>query len=217
MPCWADGTTRSVADVSGAITRPSPSPAIARSVSQHRQGDEAQVVTGGEQVDGPLRDQVVAARGDHQADAGHRAVADLGGDPAAEQRADGQRDQEPHQQAGRLDLVHAEHALTEQLDVNERHHQRRSRAQRCAQRRQEWSEMYAGGLDQACARELLPHEERDCRDQCTEKQRHSIARKYLLAVRRRVVQAARSARPKAIANSTPPTTSTFCGRFGLLP
>ncbi len=32
MPCWAAGTTRRVADVSGAITRPSPRPAIARSV-----------------------------------------------------------------------------------------------------------------------------------------------------------------------------------------
>ena len=33
MPCCADGTTRRVADVSGPITSPSPSPAIARSVS----------------------------------------------------------------------------------------------------------------------------------------------------------------------------------------
>ena len=33
IPCCAAGTTRSVADVSGPITRPRPRPAIARSVS----------------------------------------------------------------------------------------------------------------------------------------------------------------------------------------
>ena len=44
MPCWAAGTTRSVAEVSGAITSPSPRPAIARSVSSMGRLDEAQVV-----------------------------------------------------------------------------------------------------------------------------------------------------------------------------
>ena len=32
MPCWADGTDRSVAEVSGPITRPRPIPASTRSV-----------------------------------------------------------------------------------------------------------------------------------------------------------------------------------------
>ena len=32
IPCCADGTTRKLAEVSGAITRPSPMPATARSV-----------------------------------------------------------------------------------------------------------------------------------------------------------------------------------------
>ncbi|CKU19076.1 Uncharacterised protein [Mycobacterium tuberculosis] len=32
MPCWADGTTRRVADDSGPITSPNPKPATTRSV-----------------------------------------------------------------------------------------------------------------------------------------------------------------------------------------
>jgi hypothetical protein len=47
-----------------------------------------------EEVDRPLGDQPVATCSDQHAGERHDAVADLGSQPAADQRADRQRDQE---------------------------------------------------------------------------------------------------------------------------
>ena len=216
MPCWAAGTTRRVADVSGPITRPRPRPAIARSVSSIGSVMKPRSWRAASRSSRPSRDQPVAARGDQQADEGDDPIADAGGDPAAKQGADRQRDQEPQQQEGGLVLVLPQHALAEQFDVDQRHHQRRAGGQRGAQRREERPEVHTGGLDQPGAGEPLPDEERHGGDHRADEQRQAVARQHLFAVRCRVVQPPRRQAQRDRQQQTADDVDLLRG-LGLLP
>jgi len=85
-------------------------------------------------------------------------------------------------------LVFAEYALGEQLDIDQRHHQRRTGTQRCAERGQKRPEVHPGGFDQLGPGKPLPEPEEHRHHGCRDEQRRPVAGQRVLAVGIGVVQ-----------------------------
>ena len=108
----------------------------------------------------PAGDQHVPERGDEQPDDRDPALAQPGNQRAAEHSTDRERDEEAREQQRAAECVLAEQRLRDQLDVDERHHQRGAGAEARAQRGQERHHPHAGRVEQLGPGSPLPQPER---------------------------------------------------------